>query len=33
MKEIRHDWTKEEIQKFYEQSFLDLVFTAKQIHL
>ena len=32
MKEIRHDWTKEEIQKFYEQSFLDLVFTAQQVH-
>lgn len=30
--EIRNDWTREEIQKIYEQPFLDLVFEAQRIH-
>ncbi len=28
----RNDWTREEIQKLYEQPFLDLLFQAQQVH-
>lgn len=28
----RNDWTREEIQRLYEQPFMDLVFKAQQIH-
>ena len=30
--QIRNDWTREEIQKLYEQPFLDLVFEAQRVH-
>ncbi|ELN4659270.1 biotin synthase, partial [Escherichia coli] len=30
--ELRHDWTRAEIQNLYQQPFLDLVFQAQQIH-
>ena len=30
--QIRHDWTRAEIQDLYQQPFLDLVFQAQQIH-
>lgn len=30
--QIRNDWTREEIQKLYEQPFLDLVFQAQTVH-
>ena len=29
---VRNDWTRDEIQKMYEQPFLDLVFEAQRIH-
>ncbi|AXY60376.1 biotin synthase BioB [Acinetobacter sp. WCHAc010052] len=29
---VRNDWTREEIQRLYEQPFMDLVFQAQQIH-
>ena len=29
---VRNDWTRGEIQKMYEQPFLDLVFEAQRIH-
>lgn len=29
---VRNDWTREEIQKLYEQPFLDLVFEAQRVH-
>ena len=29
---VRNDWTRDEIQKMYEQPFLDLVFQAQRIH-
>jgi biotin synthase len=29
---LRNDWTRAEIQAFYQQPFLDLVFQAQQIH-
>jgi biotin synthase len=29
---IRNDWMREEIQKLYDQPFLDLVFQAQQVH-
>lgn len=29
---IRNDWTREEIQKLYQQPFLDLLFQAQTIH-
>ena len=32
MMELRHDWTRAEIQNLYQQPFLDLVFQAQQIH-
>lgn len=32
MAEIRHDWTREEIEKIYNQPLLELVFQAAQIH-
>jgi biotin synthase len=32
MMQIRHDWTRAEIQDLYQQPFLDLVFQAQQIH-
>ncbi|MHA3892119.1 biotin synthase BioB [Acinetobacter sp. GXMZU3951] len=30
--QLRHDWTRAEIQDLYHQPFLDLVFQAQQIH-
>ncbi|MEB3753769.1 biotin synthase BioB [Acinetobacter sp. MD2(2019)] len=30
--QVRNDWTREEIQKLYEQPFLDLVFEAQRVH-
>ncbi|MCJ8161173.1 biotin synthase BioB [Acinetobacter zhairhuonensis] len=30
--QLRHDWTRAEIQDLYQQPFLDLVFQAQQIH-
>ncbi|MEB3766383.1 biotin synthase BioB [Acinetobacter sp. MD2] len=30
--QLRNDWTREEIQKLYEQPFLDLVFEAQRVH-
>ncbi|MDM1297206.1 biotin synthase BioB [Empedobacter falsenii] len=30
--EIRHDWTKEEIEKIYHQPLLDLVYHASKVH-
>lgn len=29
---VRNDWTREEIQKLYDQPFLDLVFEAQRVH-
>ncbi|MCB0328619.1 MAG: biotin synthase BioB [Bdellovibrionales bacterium] len=29
---LRHDWTREEIQKLYDMPFLDLVFQAASVH-
>ncbi|MBF7682149.1 biotin synthase BioB [Acinetobacter sp. B5B] len=29
---VRNDWSREEIQKLYDQPFLDLVFDAQRIH-
>ena len=29
---IRNDWTREEIQRLYQQPFLDLIFQAQQVH-
>lgn len=30
--QLRNDWTRAEIQKIYEQPFLDLVFEAQRVH-
>lgn len=32
MAEVRNDWTREEIQKIYDQPLLELVFQASQVH-
>ena len=32
MNEIRHDWSKEEIQAIYDRPLLDLVYSAATVH-